>query len=199
MSKARVLADLVAAGGELADGAISASEISGLTASAAELNKLDGVTTTTAELNILSGVTSSATELNKLDGVTASTAELNKLDGVTASAAELSHTTGVTSAIQTQIDTKQKELTPTVVTGNATATKDTRVVLNGSAITLTLPAGPSAGDTVAITEIGGNNNNIIARNGSNIMSLAEDMTVDAAYAAFQLQFVNATIGWAIAQ
>lgn len=190
MSKARVLADLVAAGGELADGAIAVAEVTG----AAPLASPTFTGTATAP-------TINASTALQIGGtaITSTAAELNKLDGVTASAAELSHTTGVTSAIQTQIDTKQKEFTPTVVTGNATATKDTRVILNGSAITLTLPASPSAGDTVAITEIGGNNNCIIGRNGSNIMSLGEDMTVDAAYAAFQLQYVNSTIGWAIAQ
>ncbi len=49
---------------------IPASQISDLTATAAELNILDGVTATTAELNILDGVTADATELNYVDGVT---------------------------------------------------------------------------------------------------------------------------------
>jgi len=44
MSKARDLADFVAAGGQLADGVISVSEISDLTATAAELNTLSGAT-----------------------------------------------------------------------------------------------------------------------------------------------------------
>lgn len=55
---------------------------------------LTGVTATAAELNILDGVTATATELNLIDGVTATTAELNYVDGVT-------------SNVQTQIDTKQ--------------------------------------------------------------------------------------------
>lgn len=48
-------ADLVAIGSGIA---ITASQISDLTASAAELNILDGVIATTAELNYLDGVTS---------------------------------------------------------------------------------------------------------------------------------------------
>ena len=44
MSKARDLADFVAAGGALADGAINVAEIGDLTATAAELNYMDGVT-----------------------------------------------------------------------------------------------------------------------------------------------------------
>jgi hypothetical protein len=49
---------------------IPASQISDLTATAAELNILDGVTATSAELNILDGVTADATELNYVEGVT---------------------------------------------------------------------------------------------------------------------------------
>ena len=41
MTKARDLADLISAGNPLADGAISVSEISDLTATAAEINQLD--------------------------------------------------------------------------------------------------------------------------------------------------------------
>jgi len=59
MSKARDLADFVAAGGQLADGVISVSEINDLTATAAELNTLDGITATVTELNYVDGVTSS--------------------------------------------------------------------------------------------------------------------------------------------
>lgn len=65
MTKARDLADFVAAGNPLADGTLAVADISDLTATAAELNKLDGVTATTAELNHSSGVTSGIqTQLN---------------------------------------------------------------------------------------------------------------------------------------
>ena len=93
MTKARDLADFVAAGNPLADGTLAVADISDLTATAAELNIMDGVTAT-------------ATELNKLDGVTASTSELNIMDGVTATTAELNHSSGVTSGIQTQLNAK---------------------------------------------------------------------------------------------
>ena len=105
---------------------IAPTDLTGVTATAAEINLLDGVTATTAELNILAGVTASAGEINLLDGVTATTAELNILDGVTATAselnildgatlstAELNYVDGVTSAIQTQIDTKAPTASPT--------------------------------------------------------------------------------------
>ena len=49
MSKARDLADVVATGGQLADGVISVSEIDGVTATTAELNYLDITTLGTSE------------------------------------------------------------------------------------------------------------------------------------------------------
>ena len=84
--------------------------LDGVTATASELNILDGVTATASELNILDGVTATTAELNILDGVTATTAELNILDGVTATATELNYVDGVTSAIQTQIDNINTDL-----------------------------------------------------------------------------------------
>lgn len=88
---------------------ITASQLSDVTASAAELNILDGATVTTAELNILDGVTANAAELNILDGATLSTTELNYLDGVT-------------SAVQTQLDglvSKTNGFVTTAATGSA--------------------------------------------------------------------------------
>lgn len=190
MSKARDLADFMSAGGVLADGAISVAEVTGAAPLASP------TFTGTATVPTLNA--STALQIGGA-AITSTASELNILDGVTATAAEINHVDGVTSNVQTQMDTKQKELTPNVITSNTTGTKDNRYFLNGATITLTLPASPSAGDTVAISEMGGNADNIIGRNGSNIQSLAEDMTIDTAYAAFQLQYVNATVGWAISQ
>ena len=38
---------------------------------------------------------------------------------------------------------------------------------------------------------------IVARNGSNIMALAEDITLDIAYSAVTFLYVDATRGWVI--
>ena len=78
-------------------------DLSAVTIPASQISDL---TATAAELNILDGVTSDAAELNILDGVTATSAELNILDGVTADATELNYVDGVTSGIQSQLDGK---------------------------------------------------------------------------------------------
>ena len=86
--------------------------------------------------------------------------------------------------------------TTNVITSNTTATKDNHYYLNAASITLTLPASPSVGDEVRFSEVAGNTNCIIGRNGSNIMGDASDLTVDTAYLVLYLRYVDATIGWA---
>ena len=113
MGKPRDLANVVATGNILADGAVAPAELTGVTATASELNILDGVTAT-------------ATELNLMDGVTATTAELNHVDGVT-------------SNVQTQIDTKAPVASPTftgTVTG-PTINASTALQRGGVAVTAT--------------------------------------------------------------
>jgi hypothetical protein len=103
-STATTLATARTIAGQSFDGSanisIAPTDLTGVNATAAEINLLDGVTATTAELNILDGVTADYAEINILDGATLSTAELNYVDGVT-------------SAIQTQIDTKAPTASPT--------------------------------------------------------------------------------------
>lgn len=90
--------------------------------------------------------------------------------------------------------------TPALVVVTATtqaAVADSHYVLtNAAATTVTLPATPSAGDVVWVTVGNGRIDNVVARNGSNIQSLAEDVTLNAAYAAVQMRYINSTIGWA---
>lgn len=63
--------------------------------------------------------------------------------------------------------------------------------------TLTLPVTPAAGDVVWVSNRSGVNTAVIARNGSNIMGLAEDLTVNLLNAGFGLVFADATRGWVL--
>lgn len=62
--------------------------------------------------------------------------------------------------------------------------------------TITLPASPTAGNEVVIS-VGDFENTVIGRNSSNIMGLAEDMTIDSKDSAVNLVFIDATRGWRI--
>ena len=70
---------------------------------------------------------------------------------------------------------------------------------SGGAFTITLPATPTAGDYIEFNdakETWATNNLTIARNGSNIDSLAEDLVCNVS-AKIGLTYVSATIGWKV--
>ena len=62
--------------------------------------------------------------------------------------------------------------------------------------TVTLPASPVAGDTVRIG-VQDFTDTVVARNGENIMSTAENLTIDSANVTITLTYINSTIGWRI--
>lgn len=64
-------------------------------------------------------------------------------------------------------------------------------------LTITLPASPSPGDWVSIQNSSSATTCVINRNGSNIMSLAENMTIDALHVVITLVYADATRGWVL--
>lgn len=90
----------------------------------------------------------------------------------------------------------------TVYTATTTAVSKTlanreRCTVTAGTQTITLPATPAAGWEVAITVAGIFTDTIVARNGVNIMSLAENITLDRANVTVTLYYVDATRGWRI--
>ena len=81
-----------------------------------------------------------------------------------------------------------------VKTGTYTAVnKDQLIANSGSAFTITLPASPSAGNTVVVKNVGAGTVTI-GRNGSNIEGSAQDGTLEATK-AMQVVYVDGTLGW----
>jgi hypothetical protein len=81
-----------------------------------------------------------------------------------------------------------------IVSANTNALKSTLHVFTASA-TLTLPATPSVGDWIEFRNESATTTPVIARNGSNIMSLAEDLTLNHVNASGVLAYADATRGW----
>jgi hypothetical protein len=96
-----------------------------------------------------------------------------------------------------------KTLTTPVVTENVqvvginTTASVSRIYVMTASITLTLPASPGAGDWVGVSNRSGTITPDIARNGENIMGLAEDLILDSLNAGFTLSYADATRGWVI--
>ena len=109
--------------------------------------------------------------------------------------AEIDDLTSRDAELQDQINTK--------ATINATSTVTSKMLANGERCFVTAPTQtmtlPTSPDVNAIVSIGVQafEDTVIARNGSNIMGLAEDLTIDKANAVVTLLYVNATEGWRI--
>lgn len=86
--------------------------------------------------------------------------------------------------------------TPTLISTNTNAVNGGFYALTAS-LTLTLPAAPSSGDVVHVSNRSGVSTCVIDRNGSNIMGLAENMTLDVAQQPFSLVYADATRGWVL--
>ena len=85
-----------------------------------------------------------------------------------------------------------------VVSSNTTmvAGKGYFVDSSGGTKTMTLPASPSVGDTVAINALDGATNAVtVARNSSNIEGATGNITLDADYGAVTLVYSDASNGW----
>ena len=88
----------------------------------------------------------------------------------------------------------------TAKTASFTAVSGTGYFVNttSGAITLTLPASPSAGDIVAFNDYArtfGTNNLTVARNGSNIQGVAADATISTNGQSTMFVYVDGTQGW----
>jgi hypothetical protein len=83
-----------------------------------------------------------------------------------------------------------------------TALNRDRVMLDstGGAYTITMPANPTLGWTVAFLDAGGlcgTNNVTVGRNGKNIQGIAQDMTIDTDEASFEMIYYNTSRGWVL--
>jgi len=82
------------------------------------------------------------------------------------------------------------------VSSNTTAVKNTLYVLTAN-VTLTLPASPTNGDSIKVSNRSGVATCVIARNGENIMGSATDLTIDKLNSGFELIYAGSTQGWVL--
>lgn len=84
-------------------------------------------------------------------------------------------------------------------TGFTAAAGKGYICTNVAAVTVTLPASPSAGDTVGVVFTNGLTTNVISRNSQPICTTAENMTVNVNTSSMVLvlTYVDSTRGWVL--
>ena len=187
MSKAKTLAGTVSTGGVLADGTVAAAEVTGLAtvATSGSYNDLtDKPTITTTATNIAGG-SNGTIPYQSAAGTTQMLAVGSVGQVLTSNGAAAPTWTSPSSG------------SFTAKTANYTAVSGDNILANTSAgsWTLTLPATPATGATVQIMDsIGtfGVYPLTVARNGSTIMSAAENMTLDVNGAATTFVYNGST-------
>jgi UDP-3-O-[3-hydroxymyristoyl] glucosamine N-acyltransferase len=127
-----------------------------------------------------------------------------KLDGIAAGATNVTNTNQLTngagyiiaSSTTTGLHTGAVRRPTSVISSNTSAVAGTIYIFTAS-LTLTLPSSPTAGDTIGVVNSSGTTTPVVARNGQNIMSLAEDLTINSINISFTLTYADATRGWVI--
>lgn len=92
--------------------------------------------------------------------------------------------------------TVQSKHDVSVISADTNAVANTVYVFTAS-LTLTLPASPSSGDSIKISNLSGVATCVLGANGNKIMDDAADLTLDTASASFELIYSGATKGWVI--
>lgn len=87
--------------------------------------------------------------------------------------------------------------TVTTTATSKTIVNREHVTVTANSQTITLPASPAAGWEIAIS-VGNFTGTIVGRNATNIMGLAENMTIDTAYVTVHMIYSgDATQGWRV--
>ena len=171
------------------------------------VNKVDGDTIlfSTASVSWNNGVMGSSASEFSSDGA------IRSVVAMKANVLELDNTDPFTPTVNYHPATKKYVddtagggggLTWSLISSNTNAAVDSGYLIDASSgnVTLTLPATPTAGDTIGwvdAKEAATTNVITIAGNGENIFGAAEDLVVDINGAGAQIVYVDATTGWQI--
>ena len=149
----------------------------------------------------LSGSTSTAREdyFNEVSvSTTTNTITLTKGDGTTSVENLVSSSYAVTASYTVKAESVEsavnaKTYDTSIETSTFNFEQGTFHIIT-TAVTGTLPPTPESGDRVSVMNLT-TGNPVVDRNGSNIMALAQNLSIDSENASFQLIYTDVTNGW----
>ena len=84
-----------------------------------------------------------------------------------------------------------------VISSNTTAIGHNYLYVFTASLTLTLPASPTNGDSIKISNRSGTETCVLDANGNKIMGASANLTLDTASASFELIYSGSAQGWVI--
>ena len=104
--------------------------------------------------------------------------------------------TGLTTSLYVQGQSQARKVAITTTSTDLTLEEGRTYVYYGVG-TYTLPASPVVGDRIEVINRSGVTTALLARNGSNIMGVADDLELDVLDANFKVTYANDTDGWVV--
>jgi hypothetical protein len=179
-------------------GNLSVGDKGDLTVNSASSWTIDPLAVTTAKIadsNVTYGKIQNISTTNRILG--RSTAGAGVIEEIICTAAGRALLDDADATAQRATLGVPSDYTITTTAVSKTLVNRERCVVTAAGQTLTLPATPSPGWEVSVTIAGSFTNTLIARNGSPIMSLAEDITLNTPNATVALVYIDTTRGWRI--
>jgi len=174
------IADANVTTAKIASNAVTTAKIADSNVTTAKIADSNVTTAKIADSNVTTAkIADSAVTTAKIADSAVTTAKIASGAVTSAKIASVPITVGITSV---------------VTATSLTATVNTHVYVSAATQTITLPASPAIGQRVLVT-VGNFTDTVVGRNGSNIMSSASDLTMDAAYLSIQFIYTDATQGW----
>ena len=159
--------------------------------------------TTQAEIDKLAGIealadVTDATNVAAAGALMSGTAQLSDLIDVSSASPTDGQvlTYDTVNGWQPEDSQGGEEYTISEISTNTTAQVNFLYVLTAN-LTLTLPATPSVGNRVALSNMSGTTTPTVARNGNLIAGLAEDLTIDVLNLSVEFIYSGASQGWII--
>lgn len=161
---------------------------------------IDGVYQETNSYSVTNSTGGATGTLDHIQLTTAApsgvTVETKTTTGVSAAGSVTSVSIGQTS----DTGAVNLRIVPNYVTANVALAQANSLYIFDStttAYTVTLPASPTLGDSIKISNRGGLATNVLGANGNSIMGTAADLTIDNTAAAFEIIWAGGSQGWVI--